>query len=255
MIVVEKTIIDNRIPTLHIVKDENKDKPSPFVIFIHGFNSLKEKNLHYAYLLAEKGFRVALPESIYHGERSKDMKEDELKMHFWNIVIHTIDEIEQVKDYFLSKKIIDETRIGLAGTSMGAIITFGALKKYSWIKVATSLMGYPCYKDLALHQLKYIETNIGISITKQQVERELSKLDDYDLGQSNEKLAGRPLLFWHGQLDDVVPHEGAYDFYQNVKPMYVNYPHRLSFISDPDEGHSVSNQGIMETVAWFVQHL
>ena len=43
------------IPLLHIVEEEFEDKQVPVVIFLHGFMSAKEHNLHYAYNMAKKG--------------------------------------------------------------------------------------------------------------------------------------------------------------------------------------------------------
>lgn len=57
MILIDQQTVSG-IPFLHIVKEENRDRPAPLVFFIHGFTSAKEHNLHFAYLLAEKGFRA-----------------------------------------------------------------------------------------------------------------------------------------------------------------------------------------------------
>lgn len=57
MIQIENQTVSG-IPFLHIVKEENRHRAVPLVIFIHGFTSAKEHNLHIAYLLAEKGFRA-----------------------------------------------------------------------------------------------------------------------------------------------------------------------------------------------------
>lgn len=81
MIIVEKRFLNNN-PFLHIVKKSGQQERLPFIIFTHGFTSAKENNLHYAYLLAEKGFRVILPEAIYHGEREQGLTERDLYGHF-----------------------------------------------------------------------------------------------------------------------------------------------------------------------------
>lgn len=81
MVIVENHLI-NRIPLLHIVKKDAQLETLPFIIFSHGFTSAKEHNLHYAYLLAEKGFRVILPEALYHGEREQGISEEIFYGHF-----------------------------------------------------------------------------------------------------------------------------------------------------------------------------
>ena len=63
-----------QIPLLHIYKEEMNEN-TPVVIFLHGFMSAKEHNLHYAYQLVEKGVRVILPDAYLHGERNENLSE------------------------------------------------------------------------------------------------------------------------------------------------------------------------------------
>lgn len=132
---------------MHIVKEEKKEKALPLVFFIHGFTSAKEHNLHFAYLLAEKGMRVILPEALYHGERNEQLTQEELAPRFWEIVTNEIKELEVLKNHFERENMIEKGRIGAAGTSMGGIVTLGALTQYEWITTAVSLMGSPAYVE------------------------------------------------------------------------------------------------------------
>ena len=100
MIIVEKSLLKTN-PFLHIVKKDRQQQKLPLIIFTHGFTSAKEHNLHYAYLLAEKGFRVILPEAIYHGEREQGLTENASIKHFWEIVIKTIHELNDYKEYYV----------------------------------------------------------------------------------------------------------------------------------------------------------
>ena len=68
------------IPLLHVYKESEKDIQVPVVIFLHGFTSAKEHNLHYAYQLAEKGFRVLLPDAHLHGERQEPLDKVQLSL-------------------------------------------------------------------------------------------------------------------------------------------------------------------------------
>jgi len=52
------------IPLLHVY-DNSMNEQSPIVIFLHGFQSAKEHNLHYAYQLVQKGIRVLCLMPIY----------------------------------------------------------------------------------------------------------------------------------------------------------------------------------------------
>ncbi|WP_226670561.1 esterase [Metabacillus litoralis] len=255
MVIVEKMHIAD-IPLLHIVNQSDKDHKTPMVLFIHGFTSAKENNLHYAYYLAEKGIRVILPEALYHGERSKQYDTNELGMQFWKIVLNEIEELHTLKQYFEQKQLIDSNRIGVAGTSMGGITTLGALTKYDWITAAVSLMGSPCYSTLLKGQLSSLQqSGVKIPLTSEQIEEQLKLLERYDLSLQREKLNNRPLLFWHGERDDVVPFAPTYQFYKEIVPMYEKEPNKLKFIADPLADHKVSREGVLALVDWFVKYL
>ncbi|MGM0874590.1 MAG: prolyl oligopeptidase family serine peptidase [Bacillota bacterium] len=255
MVIVEKINIAD-IPLLHIVNHSIKDKKNPFVIFIHGFTSAKENNLHYAYYLAEKGMRVVLPEALYHGERSKQYDAKELSVRFWKIVLNEIQEINTIKEHFEQGNLIDNQRIGLAGTSMGGITTLGALTQYDWIKAAVSLMGSPCYTTLLKGQLLSLQqSGVEIPLTNDEIDEQLSLLEAFDLNLHKEKLQNRPLLFWHGECDDVVPFAPTYQFYKDIIPMYENESEKLRFIVDPLADHKVSREGVMALVEWFERYL
>lgn len=255
LVIVENECI-NHIPLLHLVKKGSHAEPLPLVIFIHGFMSVKERNLHYGYMLAEAGFRVVLPEAIYHGQRNQDFDEKEYNIRFWEIVLNTINEINMLKEYYENKGLANPERIGVAGTSMGGIAALGALTQYKWIKAAVSLMGMPAYEQFSIWQLnQFKEQGIKLPFSEKEINEQLQVLRKYDLSIQPEKLADRPLLFWHGKRDPLVPYELTYQFYKQIKPKYLEKPENLCFISDDKAGHNVSLDGVNAAVQWFKNHL
>jgi fermentation-respiration switch protein FrsA (DUF1100 family) len=255
MVIVENGKIEN-IPLLHVVRQRERLEKLPLVIFIHGFKSVKERNLHYGYLLAEAGFRVLMPEVLYHGERDEGLSDKELYIRFWEMVLNTINEINRLKESYVKKGIVDAQRIGLAGTSMGGIVTLGALTQYKWIKTAVSLMGMPSYEDFSMWQLEQLRTQgVNLPFTAEQIEQQLQTLREYDLSGQPEKLANRPLLFWHGKKDPLVPYDLTFQFFESTKPAYQGNPEKLQFITDQRAGHNVSLEGVEATVQWFNNYL
>ncbi|WP_062105299.1 esterase [Bacillus niameyensis] len=244
------------IPILHIVKDENKNKTLPLIIFVHGFTSAKEHNLHFAYLLAEKGFRIILPDTMLHGERAGNQNPKETMYYFWKIVVQTISELEVLKTHFVEKKLVDPEKIGLVGTSMGAIVTFGALTQYKWIKVAVSLMGSPYYEKFARAQIEHLKkAGVQMPFSDEDLETEFVALRPFDLTAQPGLLSERPLLIWHGEQDPVVPFQPTFDFYQQLQEHYKNHPNDIDFIVDEHAGHKVSREALLRTVAWFDNYL
>lgn len=251
MVIIQNEVIDG-IPVLHVMKDAIKNERRPLIIFVHGFESAKEHNLHYAYLLAVKDFHVVLPEVKYHGERELALKQSERMFNFWNIVIDTIHELNTIKNYYVTSGNADVNRIGLVGTSMGGIVTLGALTQYDWIKTAVSLMGSPSYLEFARNQIiQFKEAGVNIPFTDEELEEQFKALLPYNLETQPEKLNSRPLLFWHGKKDQMVPYQLTFDFYEKVKKQYQNEPERLHFLTDNLAGHKVSREGLLKTVEWF----
>ncbi|MBO0993657.1 alpha/beta fold hydrolase [Bacillus sp. SD088] len=244
------------IPLLHVVKSEHRNLVRPMVFFIHGFTSAKEHNLHFAYLLAEKGFRVVLPDVDLHGERNNQQTRKEMMFQFWRIVVQTIAELEEIKNEFVDRELAEAENVGLVGTSMGGIVTFGALTQYKWIKAAVSLMGSPNYEKLAKRQIAQLKkAGIQLPFSDEELEREYEILKRFDLSVSPEKLAQRPLLIWHGKQDPIVPFQPTYDFYKKHKEEYTEVPANLQFIIEEKTGHKVSREALLKTVDWFDEHL
>jgi uncharacterized protein len=255
MIIIENRKVEG-IPVLHLADKEKFNEQLPFIVFVHGFTSAKEHNLHYAYLLAEKGFRVVLPEALYHGERSTGLSGNDLNVKFWEIVLTEIEELNEIKNAFASEGLIDEEKIGLAGTSMGGIVTMGALTRYDWIKTAVSLMGMPYYEKFALWQIDELKKHgIDLPFKEEELAGLLQKLKELDISQQPEKLAGRPILFWHGKQDQVVPYHYTYHFYESIRTNYEEMPEKLVFLTDENAGHKVSREGLLKTVEWFETYL
>lgn len=255
MVVIEEMQVDG-IPLIHLAQQEKKNEKLPFIIFEHGFMSVKEKNLHYAFLLAKKGFRVVLPSALYHGERQAGFSELEMNFRFWEIVLRSIDELQIIKDYFENEGMINPEAIGVAGTSMGGLVTLGGLTKYPWIKAAVSLMGMPSFTRFFQSQLAELEKNgVTLPLNDEELKLYTNKIEAVDLSKQPAKLAGRPLLFWHGKEDIVVPFSFTYEFYEEIKPLYAPYPEKLQFMVDENAGHVVSWDGVLNLVQWFEDYL
>lgn len=252
MIIIRKEAVGT-IPLLHVVEEKRLNEKLPLVIFIHGFESIKERNVQYAYMLADKGYRVLLPDVLKHGERAEG---DVSPANFWEIILTTIHELSLIKDEFVLKGLVEEARIGVAGTSMGAIVTLGAMTQYDWIHAGVSLMGTPAYVEFARYQMELLKKQgISLPLSKQQVEEQLAVLRPYDATEQIDRFEARPLMFWHGAKDPIVPYKQAYAFFEQLQDKYKKENVSLAFILDEQARHNVPNKGVVETVNWLVECL
>src|SRR5690625_750764 len=253
MIQITKEFIRD-IPILNVCETQKNEQALPTVVYYHGFNGEKESSLTIAYKIAENGYRVILPDSHLHGERQKNILATELDLSFWDIVIQNIKELAHVKEFLTEKNLSVPERIGIGGTSMGGITTYGALKAYDWIKVAVSLMGTP--KMTAYTNLLIDEFNASNEqkVTDSESREAIEKLAKFDLSLHPAKLNERPLLIWHGREDGIVPSEHDQSFYEEVKSHYKNQEH-IQFIHEKGRSHHISRLSIAETARWFCKYL
>ncbi|MFC4559286.1 alpha/beta fold hydrolase [Virgibacillus kekensis] len=242
------------IPGLIVVDSEKENQPLPTVTYFHGFTSAKEHNLPLAFLLAEKGFRVVLPDSMYHGEREVEISAIKKQISFWDIVMENIKEVKDVRDALDEEGLLLDGRFGLAGTSMGGITTAAALTQYPWVKAAGVLMGSPKITTYAKTLVNSFKKMGDLPVSDEVIDQLYVQLGYYDLSIQPEKLQERPLFFWHGENDAVVPFDHSYTFYEDAKELYKN-KENIRFIKESNCDHKVSRFAILETVKWFEKHL
>ncbi|MFB4162790.1 prolyl oligopeptidase family serine peptidase [Alteribacillus sp. JSM 102045] len=242
------------IPALHIFKEEHEQKPLPTFLFWHGFSSGKEHNLHVAYRLAKKGIRVILPEAVHHGERDQGLTEKQRMLEFWSIVLQSLKETGSIKKDLDEKKLIKDNRLFMGGTSMGGILTCGALTVYPWIKGAVVLMGNPSWEVFARKQMTMLEQQGSLPLSEEDAEKQVQKLIDYDLSQKEQALGERPLFFWHGRDDEVVPYHESYSFYEKMKEKRKE-DSSLVYHLDPSAGHKVSRNGMIAMADWVEDYI
>lgn len=250
--IAEKDI--GQVPSLVVVDSSKQQEPLPVLVYFHGFTSAKEHNLPLAYLMAEKGYRVILPDSKYHGAREGEISTIRRQISFWDIVLQNTEELEAIKTSLDETGLIKDMRIGVAGTSMGGITTTAALTRYPWIKAAAVLMGSPKITTYAKTLVESFQKMADLPVSDEMINQLYEELKTYDLSRSPEKLQERPLLFWHGKSDAVVPFDHSYTFYESIRTSYVN-EEDIQFIKEKNAGHKVSREAVLKTVDWFSRKL
>ncbi len=238
------------IPSLIIADEEKKSLPLPTVIFWHGFTSAKEHNLHYAFLLAKEGLRVILPDALYHGDRGEGVSQKKLSLSFWAIVLQGIRDSSAVRDALEERKLIADGRLFMAGTSMGGILTSGALAAFNWVRGGAVLMGNPSWETFARQQISRLTQEGVLNLSVEETEKQVAALRPYDISTQVEKFKDRPLFFWHGKLDDVVPYHSAYTFYQALHEAVDVQEDNAVFHLEPASGHKVTREGMLAMVKW-----
>ncbi|WP_173916962.1 alpha/beta fold hydrolase [Halobacillus sp. Marseille-Q1614] len=249
MIVIYRESFKN-IPTLVLADSAKADQPLPVFTYFHGFTSAKEHNLAQAYLLAQKGYRVVLPDSLHHGDRDDNLSRQDLSFKFWEIVYQNLKDIQDIKDELDQRNLILDRRFGIGGTSMGGVTTAAAVTMYPWIQAGAVMMGSPKPVEFAKKLIQDVEqTGIQLPIPPDELEELYQSLASIDLSLNAHKVKEKPLFFWHGDADPVVPFEHSYDFYNEIVSQYRN-PENIRFLRETGAGHKVSRFAILEMVNW-----
>lgn len=243
-----KVIIRKRkistIPLLEIVNEEDKNKALALIVYYHGWRINKELIMTQARKLAQKGFRVVLPDAENHGERIQDVSAIP-SLTFFNSIHTNLFEFDYILNYFKERNLL-KGKVGVGGLSMGAMTTCALLTQHPEIDAAASLMGTPSltrYRNrIEKHasELEFFLPSDYHSLT--------SWMENYDLSLHPDSLGQRPLFIWHGNQDKKVPISHSIDFIE-ANPE-LNIENHFD-----DSGHLVTTEIMDKVTDFFVKHL
>ena len=128
---------------------------------------------------------------------------------------------------------------------------FRVILPYPWINAGVGLMGSPKPVKFAKKLVADAATQVkGMPDTE--VDKQISALEPFDLSLNLEKLASRPLHFWHGTADKMVPYQDTVDFYrENIGKSYTE---NVTLTTTENVGHKVSQETTLEMANKFDQY-
>lgn len=252
----QQTIQD--IPIIELVEENKDEEELPMVVFYHGWTSHKESVLTQGYELAKKGIRVVLPEAYLHGEREKTEEKIESQTVFWDVISQNLREFPKLYQYYTELGLADPHRFGASGLSMGGITTCALLTQFDFIKAAVVLMGCPSpipFTKWLLHS-KWADEGETSEVEEpkpEEIQAALNTLKDISLNEQPEKIAGRPVHFWHGTKDESVPFHLTEEFIESISMQ--PYADQVSFSVGHDQGHKVPYDVSVEMADFFQKQL
>ena len=239
------------IPVLEVIDEKYLNEPRPLIIFYHGWQTNKELLLTQGRRLADKGFRVILPDGMHHGQRKVAEKSSVPSVTFFSTIQYNLIEFDVIIRYFKERQLILKDRIGVGGYSMGGMTVAGLLTQHPEIKVGASIMGTPSPVEYAA-SIRSVAAKRGYHVPSS-LEAIHSWLPQFDLSELPEKVAGRHLLVWHGTEDEKIPYDPVEKAYQ--KMMAMESGKSIQFLKGENEGHLVTID-LMETIAdYFEEHM
>ncbi|MGX2943632.1 alpha/beta fold hydrolase [Enterococcus alishanensis] len=242
-IAVRRRMVGN-IPLLEVVPEEYVHTPLPLVIYYHGWQTAKELVLTQGRKLAKQKMRVLLPDAPNHGERRQAVSKIP-SLTFFDSIQGNLFEFGYIVDYFKKLDLVT-AQIGVGGVSMGGMTTCMLLTQHPEINVAACVMGSPAPLTYRA-RIEEHASQLGFYLPKD-YRKLLAWIEEYDLSQQPESLAGRPLLFWHGREDEKIP-------YEDVATFVSGNPQENVIFESADERHMVKGQTMDQITDFFHQNL
>ncbi len=184
----ERRVLVDSIPCLRI--EPIKEGDFPWIIHYHGWGSKKENHRFMASSLAAAGFRVLVPDCLYHGERKEDKEIESLP----RVLLSNLEEFDSLFSYLGTEEVF------LSGHSMGSMSAGLIFHHRDVVRAAAIINGYLSYKDL-----------------EYEVPESLRKLDPLDY---LEGLGDRHLLILHGDADSSVDIEVQRNYYSQAQAYF-----------------------------------
>lgn len=244
--IVEEKVMIQEIPAL-IFRPIEVEKPTPTVIFYHGWSSNKELQRLRGFILASVGYQVVIPDAIYHGERNAlpEYSPEATIEYFWDVVFKNIEEYSIIECELTEKYNADSKRIAVMGNSMGGFTSGGIFAYNKDVKALVVFNGCCGWENFNETQ------EVTITEKLEAVEKKVKELDPMNHLNA---LIDRPILLLHGESDAVVPIDSQRIFYNKLSPMYNN-KERINFIEYPGLNHVVTTNMMEETINWLGKYL
>lgn len=228
------------ITFLEVSADDGKNS-KPMVIIVHGWSARKENMLFQAYFLAQSGFFVIAPDAYGHGGRKTDVPDNPLSA-LMNAVTVTADDINTLIDNYINDDRVDTARIGLAGASMGGIITYSyIIKKDRRVKAAVPLISTPdilAALNSPNKEALFKAAGINPHDDNGKLDEIWKMAESLQPASNYQDMNGIPLLILNGTADPLIDIEGVRNFYNFMKPIYYD-AEAIQMIEYPGVGHQV----------------
>jgi predicted esterase len=153
----------------------------------------------------------------------------------------------------------DTRRLGIAGASMGAAITYCLAANDRRFQVAVPLAGMPAFtermQDVIIECSSY-DKWAGIFEDRQPaIETMLDFLHSLDPLEKMRSFCPKPLMMINGEHDLDAPKIYSIRLYEYLKPFYAQHPARLRLNIHDGVGHEVTKEMLADACDWFSKYL
>ena len=183
--------------------------PAPVVVLCHGIWTGRRECLPLALQFRDAGYNVLCFDFRAHGMSDG---------RFTSVGHHETNDVLGAVQYLKQRPEVDPTRIGVVGFSMGAAATIQAAARCEDIAAVVADSAYASFLDAARYSFRVVTrvppfplANMAMQWAKWIVHVDAQQLRPVDVIG---RIAPRPILVTHGDLDEIVPVRHAYELFQ-----------------------------------------
>jgi fermentation-respiration switch protein FrsA (DUF1100 family) len=214
------------------------DGPFPAVIVFHGAGSQKENHADYARAAVANGFAALTFDNRGHGETERALGPG------------VIADLQRLARFVAERPEVDGSRVAVRGSSMGGLLAIhvGAASD----AVAAVVAICPASERMLLQVVRPVAAGKqpppGSYLESMRVDLPalVAWLEEHEVGDAVERMAGKPLLLIHAKGDDQVPYQHSEELYERASE-----PKRLLLLEGGDHRsaqHDAELQG--ESLRW-----
>jgi uncharacterized protein len=215
--------------------------PAPAVIVFHGAGSRKENHADFARAALAHGFAALTFDNRGHGESEGALGPS------------VIGDLQRLVRFLAERPEVDAGRVAVRGSSMGGLLAIHLAAASE--AVAGVIAICPASERMLLETVRPVAAGRpprpGSYLESMRIDAPglAAWLEEYEIGDAVERLAGKPLMLIHAKGDDQVPHTHSEELYARASE-----PKRLLLLEGGDHRsaqHDAEIQG--ESLRWLAK--
>lgn len=208
------------------------------IILYHGWGTDVDSYSNLAEDITKKGFRVIVPEIIYHDTRNlleNHFNKEIIQKYFWKTVVESIDEFDEFTKEFgiqLEKTIV-------VGSSMGGFIANGIFASSKNLGGLVNINGSGSFL-LSERLFRKMDNRPNLPVEEEELLKKYNPV-----GRTN---SNSPVLLMHGDSDKTVPVEGQKDYFNYLTE--VECRKDVDLLIYKDINHQISPEMLKDLMVW-----
>jgi uncharacterized protein len=208
------------------------------IILYHGWGTDADSYSNLAEDITKKGFRVIVPEIIYHDTRNlleNHFNKEIIQKYFWKTIVESIEEFDE----FTKELGIQLQKTIIAGSSMGGFIANGIFASSKNLGGLVNINGSGSFL-LSERQFRKMDNRPEIPVEEEMMLRKFNPVE--------RKNCNSPVLLMHGDSDQTVPVEGQKDYLKHLTE--VEGRKDVDLLIYKDINHQISQEMLKDLMVW-----